>query len=82
VDVTPETVLGEHSLTVRIVGSGFLHSMVRVIVGSLVEVGTGRREPAWFQEVLTACDRAAAGPTSPPHGLTLWHVSYPEECWL
>lgn len=82
VDLTPETVLGEHCLTVRIVGSAFLHSMVRVIVGSLVEVGTGRREPTWFAEVLAACDRAVAGPTAPPHGLTLWHVSYPEECWL
>jgi len=82
IEIMPENVLGEHSLTVRVVGNAFLHSMVRVIVGSLVEVGTGRRSPAWMLGALTACERQAAGPTAPPHGLTLWHVTYPEECWL
>jgi len=82
VEVVPEEHLGEHCVTVRVVGNAFLHSMVRVIVGSLVEVGAGRREPAWLAGVLAACDRAAAGPTAPARGLTLWHVSYPEECWL
>lgn len=82
VEVVPEEHLGEHCVTVRIVGTAFLHSMVRAIVGSLVEVGSGRREPGWLAEVLAACDRAAAGPTAPAKGLTLWHVSYPEECWL
>jgi tRNA U38,U39,U40 pseudouridine synthase TruA len=33
-------------------------------------------------EALEARDRTLAGPTAPAHGLTLWHVSYPEECWL
>jgi tRNA pseudouridine38-40 synthase len=78
----PEEHLGEHCVTVWVVGNAFLHSMVRVIVGSLVEVGTARQQPAWLDEVLQACDRAIAGPTAPAHGLTLWHVSYPEECWL
>lgn len=82
VDIAPETVMGEHSLVVRVVGNAFLHSMVRAIVGSLVEVGAGRRPPAWMAEALAACDRTAAGPTAPAHGLTLWHVSYPDECWL
>ena len=82
VEVAPEEHLGEHCVTVRVVGNAFLHSMVRVIVGSLVEVGAGRRDPAWLAEALAACDRSAAGPTAPAHGLTLWHVSYPEECWL
>jgi len=82
VSVEPAVELGEHCVVVRVVGNAFLHSMVRVIVGSLVEVGLGRREPAWLAEALMACERAAAGPTAPAHGLTLWHVDYPEECWL
>ncbi len=82
VEIGPEEHLGEHTVTVQVVGNAFLHSMVRVIVGSLVEVGTGRREPGWLADVRGACDRAAAGPTAPAYGLTLWHVTYPEECWL
>lgn len=82
VEILPEEHLGEHCVTVRVIGNAFLHSMVRVIVGSLVEVGAGRREAGWIAEALAACDRSAAGPTAPAHGLTLWHVSYPEECWL
>lgn len=82
IEIVPEQVMGEHSLVVRVIGNAFLHSMVRTIVGSLVEVGLGRRSPSWVGEALAACDRSVAGPTAPAHGLTLWHVSYPEECWL
>lgn len=81
-DITPEQVLGEHSLVIRVVGNAFLHSMVRTIVGTLVEVGRERRAPEWVAQALAARDRAAAGPTAPAHGLTLWHVTYPDECWL
>ncbi len=76
VDVTEEEVLGESCLTIRVVGNAFLHSMVRTLVGTLVEVGVGRRPPTWVAEVLSACDRCAAGPTAPARGLTLWSVSY------
>lgn len=82
VEVESGMELGEYCVTVRVVGKAFLHSMVRIVVGSLVEVGRGRRAPAWMAEVLEARDRSAAGPTAPPYGLTLWHVSYPEEVWL
>jgi tRNA pseudouridine38-40 synthase len=82
VDIAPAVEMGEHAIVVRVTGNAFLHSMVRVIVGSLVEVGLGRRPAEWIAEVLSARDRAAAGPTAPAHGLTLWHVSYPEECCL
>ncbi len=82
IDITSAEEFGEHCVVVRVVGNAFLHSMVRVIVGSLVEVGRGRRSPEWLGETLAACDRAAAGPTAPAHGLVLWHVSYAEECWL
>jgi tRNA pseudouridine38-40 synthase len=82
VTIEPEVALGEHSVVVRVSGNAFLHSMVRVIVGSLVEVGLGRRPAEWLAEALDARDRAAAGPTAPAHGLVLWHVEYPEDCWL
>lgn len=74
--------LGERCVELRIAGRSFLHSMVRIIVGSLVEVGRGRRDPGWVADALAACERGAAGQTAPPHGLTLWSVSYPDEYWL
>jgi tRNA pseudouridine38-40 synthase len=82
VEVTPESVLGEDLVTVRVLGNAFLHSMVRAIVGTLVEVGSGKRQPEWVGEALEACDRSAAGPTAPAHGLTLWRVEYPQDVWL
>lgn len=82
VEIGEEEHLGEHCLTVRIVGNAFLHSMVRVIVGTLVEVGVGRRPAEWVGKVLEACDRGSAGPTAPAHGLTLWRVAYPDDVWL
>ena len=71
--------LGEESLAFTITGNAFLHSMVRTIVGSLVEVGAHRREPAWLGQALEACDRAAAGPTAPAKGLCFMDVSYDED---
>lgn len=57
-------------------GHGFLRHMVRIIAGTLTDVGRGRRDPAWLAEVLAARDRAAAGRTAPACGLTLVSVSY------
>lgn len=54
----------------------FLHHMVRNIVGSAVVVGRRRRKPPWLDEVLRSRDRRRAGPTAPPHGLTLLRVLY------
>jgi len=82
IDIAEEVHLGEGCITVRVVGNAFLHSMVRVLVGTLVEVGSGRREAAWALRALEARERAAAGPTAPPHGLVLHEVSYPEGVWL
>ncbi|MBM3953936.1 MAG: tRNA pseudouridine(38-40) synthase TruA [Planctomycetes bacterium] len=56
---------------VEVAGNGFLHNMVRIIVGSLVLVGAGRRPPPWLAEVVAARDRIRAGPTAPPQGLVL-----------
>jgi tRNA pseudouridine38-40 synthase len=64
-------------LLFRITGSGFLRGMVRSLVGTLVEVGRGRRTPAEFAALLAGGDRAAAGATAPAHGLVLEKVFYP-----
>lgn len=66
-------------LEFRIEGSGFLRGMVRSIVGTLVEIGQGRRSPEYFQSLLEGRPRAAAGPTAPAHGLVLHRVNYPAE---
>lgn len=78
VSVFEEEQLGERHIVVRVVGNAFLHSMVRTIVGTLVQVGAGHREPSWVADVLAACDRNAAGETAPACGLAFWHVTYPD----
>ena len=65
-------------IDVEIAGDGFLYNMVRNIVGTLVDVGAGRRSEAWVGEVLAACDRKAAGQTAPAHGLILVEVYFAE----
>jgi tRNA pseudouridine38-40 synthase len=57
-------------------GDGFLYNMVRAVAGSLIEVGRGKREPAWIRDVLEAKDRKRGGPTAPPQGLYLLRVLY------
>lgn len=56
---------------------GFLHHMIRNLVGALVYVGKGRYPPDWLAEVLAGRDRSRAAPTFPPDGLYLCGVSYP-----
>ncbi|GIU84314.1 MAG: tRNA pseudouridine synthase A [Acidimicrobiales bacterium] len=63
-------------LEFRIVASSFCHQMVRSIVGSMVEMGRGRRRPSEMTEILRVGDRNLAGPVAPPHGLVLWAVQY------
>jgi tRNA pseudouridine38-40 synthase len=63
-------------VVLEIEADGFLYNMVRTIVGSLVEIGRGRRAVAWLERVLAAADRRSAGPTAPPQGLFLVKVTY------
>ena len=67
-----------NEITVRITGNGFLYNMVRIIAGTLMEVGKGRWEPSYVKTILEAKDRRAAGPTAPPQGLSLFKVEYEE----
>ncbi len=64
-------------LVYRVRGSGFLHHMVRNLVGTFVAVGRGLIAPEALPAILEARDRAAAGPTAPARGLWLLHVEYP-----
>ena len=57
-------------------GDGFLTHMVRIMTGTLLEVGLGRRKPQEVAEILAAGQRPNAGPTAPPHGLCLVRVEY------
>ena len=63
-------------LWLRFTGDGFLYNMVRILTGTLVEVGQGKRSAESIGGVLEAKNRAAAGITAPAQGLTLWEVRY------
>ena len=67
---------GGRLLTFEIGGTGFLKYMVRTIMGTLVEVGDGRRTPESIRDLLVSGNRATAGPTAPPAGLYLVRVDY------
>jgi tRNA pseudouridine38-40 synthase len=80
VDVVPA---GGGVLIVRLRGSGFLKQMVRILVGSAIDVARGHRGPGFLRDALTAKRRDAAGPTAPPEGLCLERVFYdPEPNWV
>lgn len=61
---------------------GFLHHMVRILAGCLMDVGHGERPPEWIAELLEQRDRTAGGVTAPPDGLYLMRVNYPDECGI
>lgn len=63
-------------LAFRIRADAFMRSMVRVLVGTMLEVGSGRRSPVEFAALLNGAPRTAAGDTAPPHGLYLESVGY------
>ena len=63
-------------LCLRFTGNGFLYNMVRILVGTLLEVGSGQRSAADMSRILDARDRQAAGFTAPAQGLFLWEQKY------
>jgi tRNA pseudouridine38-40 synthase len=78
-----ETVIDEGSLLVyRVRGNGFLHHMVRNLVGTMLDVGRGYRRADEIPEMISARARAAAGPTAPARGLFLHSVEYSDKLSL
>lgn len=63
-------------ITIRVTGNGFLYNMVRIIAGTLIEVGAGKRRPVEIKDILAAENRDAAGPTAPAQGLTMMGIEY------
>lgn len=63
-------------ITIEIKGNGFLYNMVRIIAGTLIQVGLGQYPPEKVQEMLDAKNREASGPTAPANGLTLIEIEY------
>lgn len=72
VNVTKE----DDMVHIRITGNGFLYNMVRIIAGTLMQVGTGLMEPERVKEILEARDRSKAGPTAVAKGLALVEIRY------
>lgn len=70
------TATSRRRLRIDVSGDGFLYNMVRIIAGTLMEVGRGRVEPDAIPAMLAARDRTAAGATAPPEGLCLMWVRY------
>ena len=64
-------------ITIRISGNGFLYNMVRIIAGTLLQIGGGLMPPEKMEEILLAKDRQLAGDTARPEGLTLTCIRYP-----
>jgi tRNA pseudouridine38-40 synthase len=69
---------GEGKLEFWIAANHFVYNMVRIIVGTLIEIGLNKKAPESFVKALVESDRNLAGPTAPPWGLTLNSVEYPE----
>jgi len=74
-----EMVSHESQLEIRMAGDGFLYNMVRIITGTLIETGQGRRKPESVVEILERGDRKLAGFTAPAKGLFLMKVVYDQE---
>ena len=66
-------------ISIKVTGSGFLYNMVRIIAGTLMEVGKGRFSAEKVKEILEAKDRTKAGPTAPAKGLTLYEYQFEDE---
>lgn len=72
----------ENNIELEIIGDGFLYNMVRIITGTLVDVGLGRKCPDDVAQIIAGRDRSMAGPTAPPQGLYLAEVYFEREAML
>ena len=70
--------LGEGRLEFWMSANHFVYNMVRIVVGTLLEIGLGKKIPVDLKQALAGCDRSLAGPTAPASGLTLMSVKYPQ----
>ncbi len=77
--ISAEVTRDGDEIVIRITGNGFLYNMVRIIAGTLMEIGRGKGEPSDVEKMIEAKDRAAAGPTAPPQGLFLIKYEFPED---
>ena len=75
-EISEQDAYGAKIFTIRITGNGFLYNMVRIIAGTLVQVGKGQLSADDVAQMLEAKDRTAAGQTAPPQGLTLMNIEY------
>lgn len=66
-------------ITLSVTGNGFLYNMVRIIAGTLIEIGMGKKSPEQMTDIIMSRDRTQAGRTAPPQGLTLVKIVYEEE---
>ncbi len=64
---------------IEICGNGFLYNMVRIIAGTLIQVGIKKLSPKEIQNIIDGKDRKGSGPTAPPEGLTMMEVNYEDE---
>lgn len=72
----------EHMILFRIRANRFLRGMVRAIVGTLVDIGTGKKNVADFEHILLSRNRGMAGAAAPPEGLFLAKIGFPQEVYL
>ena len=72
----------DDEIILTVEGDAFLYNMVRIIAGTLIEIGQGRRSINAFSEAYETLNRLSLGLTAPPHGLELTHVYYPEEAFI
>ena len=77
-ELYPDAAPDDFLLRIRVTGNGFLYHMVRIIAGTLLDIGRGIIPAGDMEKILEAKDREAAGSTAPAHGLTLLSVRYPE----
>ena len=72
----------EAEITISVTGNGFLYNMVRIIAGTLVDIGLGRIKPESTADIIAGCERSKAGHTAPPQGLYMAEVYFDEDTMM